>query len=210
MNILRNRTRTLLTPIAVAAIAVGVAACGDDDGDSDASDASGGVGGSGEVVVTDPWVRQPAEGQPNAAAYGVITNETDDEVTLVGASVDGVGVETIEIHETLTDDEGTMSMQEKEGGFAIAAGDSFVLEPGGPHVMLLGIDPAEFTSSIELTLEFDGADPVTVSAEVRAIDGDAMGDMDHDDMDDMDDDDMDDMNDDDMDDDSMDDMDDDG
>lgn len=161
--------RVLLAPCAAAALAVGLVACGDDDDD-----------GGGSVEITEVWVRQPAEGQPNAAGYASITNTGDDEVTLVGASAPVTA--TFEIHETLMNEDGTMGMQEKAGGFAIAAGETLVLEPGGPHVMMLGVDPAEFTGDLDLTFVFDGVDPVTEVAELRVISGDAMGDMDMDDM----------------------------
>ena len=93
---------------------------------------------------------------------------------------------TVEIHETMMGDDGTMSMQEREDGFAIADGETFVLEPGGPHVMMLGIDPAEFTEGFDITFVFDNGDEVTVAAELRAIgmDDTAMGDMDDGEMDD--------------------------
>jgi copper(I)-binding protein len=152
--------------LAAVSLAAGLTACGDDD---DAGGAAGPGDAGGGVSIEHAWVRQPAAGQTNAAAYGVVINGTEDEVTLVGASTDSVDVESIQLHETLMDDEGTMSMQEREGGFAIPAGESLTLEPGGAHVMMIGVDPADFTGDIDLTFEFDGADPVTVSAELREI-----------------------------------------
>jgi copper(I)-binding protein len=160
----RHTIRLFLPAVATVALASGLVACGDDDDSSDPDAA-----GTGEVTVDEAWVREPAAGQTNSAAYGVITNGTDGEVTLVGASTDDVSAEAVEIHETVVDDEGVMSMQEREDGFTIESGGSLTLEPGGPHVMLLGIDPAEITGDIELTFDFDGAEPVTVTAEVREL-----------------------------------------
>lgn len=179
---MNRHLRTLLAPAAAAALVLSVAACGDDDDDT----AEG-----GEVTVSEAWVRQPAEGQSTSAAYGVITNNGDDAVTLVGGEVDFDA--TVEVHETMMDDEGVMMMQEREGGFEIGAGESFTLEPGGPHVMFLDIDPADIVDPVTVTFVFDdgsGDDlSVTVDAEVREI-GDMgdMGDMDMDsgDMDEMD------------------------
>jgi copper(I)-binding protein len=190
----RRPSSLLLAGVAVVAFA-GVACGSDDDG--------------GDIVVADAWIREPAEGAANSAAYATIANETGDEVTLVGASVPVSA--TVEIHETLMGDDGTMSMQEREDGFAIADGETFLLEPGGPHVMMLGIDPSEFTEGFDVTFEFDNGDEITVPAELRAIGMDDMDDMNMDDgsMDEMDDGSMDDMGDDgSMD--EMDDMDDDG
>ncbi|HSM65926.1 MAG TPA: copper chaperone PCu(A)C [Ilumatobacteraceae bacterium] len=165
---MNRHLRTVLAPAAAVALALSAAAC-DDDGT-----------GSGDVTVTEAWVRQPAEGQTTSAAYGVITNDGDETVTLVGGAVEFDA--TVEVHETMMDDDGVMMMQEREDGFEIAAGDSFTLEPGGPHVMMLDIDPAEIVDPVAMTFVFDDGTEVTVDAEVREI-----GDMDGmDDMDDMD------------------------
>jgi periplasmic copper chaperone A len=201
-----------MASVAAAALVLSLAACGSDDDSSsdtvaestmvddmssdttmaDDSDAEmddmdempGGEATVGDITVTDVWVRQPAEGQTASAAYGTITNDGDDDVTLVGGSVPFDA--TVEIHETLMGDDGAMQMQEREDGFVIAAGESFVLEPGGPHIMLLDIDPADFVGEIDITMIFDDGTELTVSAPVRSLDGMDMGGMD--DTGDMDDD----------------------
>jgi copper(I)-binding protein len=179
-----SRRFSALLLAGVATFAFVGAACGSDDE-------------GGEIVIDDAWIREPAEGAANSAAYATITNETGDEVTLIDASVPVSA--TVEIHETLMGDDGTMSMQEREDGFAIEDGASFVLEPGGPHVMMLGIDPAEFTEGFDVTFIFDNGDEITVPAELREIGMDDMSmDMDEgsmDEMEDMDDDSMDEMED---------------
>ena len=185
-------TRTikkLSAPLVAAVLSVGATACGSSD---DSSDASSGDGteqpAADEVTVTGAWVREPADGQTLAAGYGTVTNGSDDTITLIGASAPITA--TFEIHETSVSDEGTMSMSEKDGGFEIAAGESFTLEPGGPHVMMMGVDPAEFSGPIDLTFLFDSTE-VTVEAELRSI-GDA---MEGGDMDEMEDDEMEEMED---------------
>jgi copper(I)-binding protein len=155
-----------------------------DDEMDDMEEMPGGEATVGDITVTDAWVRQPAEGQTASAAYGMITNNGDTDITLVGGSVP-FGA-TVEIHETLMDDSGTMQMQEREDGFVIAAGETFTLEPGGPHIMMLDIDPADFVGEIDVTMIFDDGTELTVTAPVRSIDGMDM--ETGDDMDDMDDD----------------------
>ncbi len=205
-----TRTSSLLASLAASALVLSLAACGsDDDSSSDAvvatttaedmadddmaddemadddmaddDDMAGGEATVGDITVTDAWVRQPAEGQSASAAYGTITNDGDTDVTLVGGSVPFDAV--VEIHETLMDDDGTMQMQQREDGFAVPAGGSFTLEPGGPHVMMLDIDPADFVGEVEVTMIFDDGTELTVAAPVRGIDG-----TDMDEMDEMDDD----------------------
>ncbi len=149
----------------------------------------GGEATVGDITVTDVWVRQPAMGQTLSAAYGTITNNGDTDITLIGGSVPFDA--TVEIHETLMDDSGTMQMQEREDGFVVPAGASFTLEPGGPHIMLIDIDPADIVGEVEVTMIFDDGTEVTVTAPVRELAGMGdMGDMDMggDDMGDMDDD----------------------
>ena len=180
----RNSSKYLIAPFAALALTFSLAACGsDDDSGSEAS--------SDGVTVTEAWVREPASGQMVSAAYGTIENGSGEDITLVGASVPIQGM--IEIHETTMDDDGSMSMSEKEGGFLIADGETFVLEPGGPHVMMMEIEPAEITGTIDVTFIFDNGSEVVAAAEVRALDMGDMGEMDEmddgemDEMDDMDD-----------------------
>jgi len=195
-----TRIKSLLAPLVASALVFSLAACGsDDDNSSDATvettmaddmdddmmEMPGGEATVGDITVTDAWVRQPAEGQSASAAYGTITNDGDTDINLIGGSVPFDA--TVEIHETLMDDEGTMQMQEREDGFVIAAGATFKLEPGGPHIMMLDIDPADFVDEVDVTMIFDDGTELTVAAPVRSIDGMDM-DQSDDDMDDMDDD----------------------
>ena len=188
-----NRTELFLAPLAASALIFSLAACGSDDAatsDSaaemtettqtttahDMAEMPGGEATVGDITVTDAWVRQPADGQTASVAYGTITNNGDSDITLVGGSV-ALGA-TVGIHETLTGDDGVMQMQEREDGFVIAAGGTLQLEPGGPHLMMLDTDPADFVDSVDLTLIFDDGTEITVMAPVRSIDGmDMSGDM---------------------------------
>jgi copper(I)-binding protein len=144
----------------------------DDMADDDMAEMPGGEATVGDITVTDVWVREPAEGQTLSAAYGTIMNNGDADVTLVSASVPFEA--TVEIHETIMGDDGSMQMQEVPEGFVVPAGGSFTLEPGGPHIMLIDIDPADITGTIDVTMVFDDGTEVTVGAPVRPL---AMDDM---------------------------------
>jgi periplasmic copper chaperone A len=190
------RTNLILAPVAASALIFSLAACGSDDDAADSAatttmagamasddtmadgmeDMPGGEATAGDISVSDVWVRQPAEGQTRSAAYGVIANNGDADVTLVGGTVSIDAA--VEIHETLMGDDGAMQMQEREEGFVIPAGGMFVLEPGGPHIMMLDIDPADFVGDIDVTMIFDDGTELTVTAPVRSLDGMDMGDMD--------------------------------
>jgi copper(I)-binding protein len=150
-----------------------VAGCGDGDGDAGSATAAS----TAAVTVVDAWSRQPAVGQDMGVVYAVVENHTDEAVRLVSASTPVTP--DVELHRTEIDDAGAMTMVEQPDGFEIAAGGTLALEPGGNHIMLMAIDPATFpTDVVDVTLQFDGADPVTIEAEVRAIADDAtMGSM---------------------------------
>ena len=194
-----NRTKLLLAPLAASALVLSLAACGSDDdsasdttemaaettmatddmssdttmaGDMDDSgddmaEMPGGEATVGDITVTDVWMRQPAEGQTRTATYGTITNNGDTDVTLVAASVPFDA--TVEIHETIMGDDGAMQMQEVPEGFVVPAGGSFTLEPGGPHIMLIDIDPADIMGTIDVTMVFDDGTEVIVGAPVRPL-----------------------------------------
>ena len=182
-----NRTNLFLAPLAASALIFSLAACGSDDAassdtavettqttvggemDDGMAEMPGGEATVGDITVTDAWVRQPAEGQTASAAYGTITNNGDTDITLVGGSVPFDA--TFEIHETLMDDEGVMQMKQRLDGFVIAAGASFELEPGGPHLMMLDIDAADFVDSVDVTLIFDDGTEIVATALVRSLDG---------------------------------------
>ena len=174
--------------LAVAATAVlALGACGSDStSTADASATSTGPASVGPdtvstgtgITIRDPWSRQPADGQTASAVYGVVTNDGADTVTAVSATTDVT--HDVELHETLMSDDGQMSMQEKAGGFAIAPGESLTFEPGGPHIMLLGVDPATYPDTVVVTLTFDDGQTLEFDADVRDIgadSGDEMGDM---------------------------------
>ena len=155
--------------LVVLTLAAALVACGDEPATS------------ADLEFTDVWTRQPAAGQPNSAIYGTVTNTGSTDVTITGASVDIT--DRVELHEVLMED-GLMTMQEREGGFVVPAGGSITLEPGGLHVMVFGIDAETYpTDALDVTFSFDSGEPTFASAEVRAIDGDSMADMDHSDMD---------------------------
>jgi len=162
------RPRFALRSVALVAVAaLSLAACGGDDAASEptGTEASAGI----EMSIADAWSRQPAAGQSVSAAYGIVSNPGDVDVTVVSAS-SPISTQ-VELHETLVDDDGMMMMVEREQGFVVPAGGEFVFEPGGPHVMFLDIDAASYPDEVEVTLEFDGAESLTFMAEVRAIDG---------------------------------------
>ena len=115
------------------------------------------------LAVADAWVRAPAGADRPAAGYMTITNPGPEADALVGVST--AVAEMVEIHRTTTMS-GMTGMQPVEA-IHIPAGGTVTLEPGGFHLMLMGVDELTVGDTVELELTFEQAGKVVVTAEVR-------------------------------------------
>jgi copper(I)-binding protein len=99
------------------------------------------------------------------AAYMMIRNAGAEGDHLVGGETHVAKV--VEIHE-IVDTEGVMEMRPLADGLDIPAGGEATLEPGGYHVMLIGLTE-DLTNGMtfDLTLHFEHAGDVTVPITVR-------------------------------------------
>jgi copper(I)-binding protein len=152
-----------LTPLKlnalVAVLLVAVAACG-------------GAGAQpGGIAVTDAWLRVTTPDQP-AGGYLTISNGSADADALTGVASPAFG--TIQLHETVTmspaagsSGAGMMGMQ-PVSEIPVPGNGTVALEPGGYHMMLM--EPTgslKVGDTVELTLTFRNAGPITVAATVR-------------------------------------------
>lgn len=119
---------------------------------------------TGKLSINDAWAR-PAPQAVNSAFFMTIANDSAETVTLT--AVDTTACGRTELHiSTMTD--GVMSMRPMSDGIEIPAGEAVALEPGGLHVMCLDKPNALITDEEHrLTLHFDGADSVEISAEIK-------------------------------------------
>jgi copper(I)-binding protein len=100
----------------------------------------------------------------NGAAYMVIRNTGGADDALIGAASDVADM--VELHETTM--EGSMAGMHPVEAIPVPAGGSVSLEPGGYHVMLIGLkEELQVGQTITLTLTFEKAGQITVQAEVR-------------------------------------------
>lgn len=103
----------------------------------------------------------------NGAVYLTIANPTDADEQLIGAATNIANA--VELHETINDNN-VMRMEPRPDGFVIPAGEELVLEPGGKHIMLIGLAEALAEGdTFTLTLQFAQADPMTVDIAVMDI-----------------------------------------
>lgn len=152
---MKIRSNILATVAALAATAL-LAACGSSSSTTAASSAPAASG----VTASDPWVKSAKEGM--TAAFLTLTNTTGTEQVLVSASTPVSPM--VQLHEMAMKD-GQMVMQEKKGGIAIPAGGTAVLEPGGNHIMLMGLNaPVTAGEQVPLTLTFASGLTLEVSA----------------------------------------------
>ena len=118
---------------------------------------------TGGVEISDYWVKSSEMSMVGGmtAVYGTITNNSAEDVVLVGGATEVAGV--VEVHEMAMID-GEMKMQEIDGGLVIPAGQSVVLEPGGNHLMLMMLkDDVLAGEMIEVVFDFEGAEDLTLT-----------------------------------------------
>jgi periplasmic copper chaperone A len=115
-------------------------------------------------TVIQPWIRATRPGQQNAAAYLGLRSASGD--TLVAVRPPADVADRGELH-TMKMDGDLMLMREVES-FRLAPGRTLHFNPGGNHVMLVGLKrPLATGDRIDLVFVFSKAGEVTVRAEVR-------------------------------------------
>ena len=123
------------------------------------------------VATAEAWMRAAKEGQPVSAAYLTLANCGSEDDVLTGISFDGAA--SVELHATTVSPDGVTSMT-KIVGVPLLAGEKVLLEPGGGHIMLMGVTEDSVAGELkEMTLEFEKREPLTVRFRVRdAMDAD--------------------------------------
>ncbi|HCG55963.1 MULTISPECIES: copper chaperone PCu(A)C [Brevibacterium] len=158
-----RKNTTLMTTLSVAAM-IGLSACGQSPA-SEPEETSSSQASADSLSLDNAWVKAADDGM--TAVFGELTNNSDKDINLVAAKYDDADM--VQLHETLEDNSGGMSMQEKKGGFTIPAGKSLSLKPGGDHIMVMGlakpIKPGE-----EISLDLVTADQQTIPVTAIAKD----------------------------------------
>ncbi|WP_025565348.1 copper chaperone PCu(A)C [Psychromonas sp. SP041] len=119
-----------------------------------------------ELDISEQHIRATPPHAKNSAAFFTITNNTNKNVNLVAVQSDIA--EQIQIHTNINED-GLMKMRQVDT-IMIKANSSTSLQPGGYHVMFLGLknDLIE-GQSIKLTLYFDNGEQIKVNTPVQRI-----------------------------------------
>lgn len=172
----------LLRPALLAVAAVSLVAACTSSGSSPAPSPvpsnmgpAGTLGPGGAITVTDAWARATPPGTTTSAVYMKISNDTGADDALVSASTPAAP--TAEIHEvsivsaapieSTGTGGGMMGMQPIEK-LPLPAGATVELKPGSFHIMLIDVpQPLVDGMTIQVTLTFEKAPPVTLTVPVR-------------------------------------------
>ncbi|MGL3807056.1 copper chaperone PCu(A)C [Paeniglutamicibacter sp. R2-26] len=119
------------------------------------------------VAVSEAWIKAAPKGM--TGGFARLQNTTDQEKALV--SVSSPVAETVELH----DMKGTgtaMTMEKLDGPLVIPANSTVALEPGGKHVIFMGLKE-ELKAGSTATVVFTYADQSTdeVSFEIKEFGG---------------------------------------
>jgi len=126
----------------------------------------------GDLMVADTWSRPLPEVSVNGAAYLIIHNNGEKSDRLLGAIAEVA--EEVQIHTHINQD-GLMKMVHLEQGAELPPGEVVKFQPGGLHVMLLGlISPLTEGAEYSLTLEFETAGKLDVVVRVEDRNGSSM------------------------------------
>ena len=161
--------KRIALPLAAVCL-LGLAACGND---ADAgtptpsaaatSDIHGASGTAGSLSLTDFWVKQSS--LEMSAAFGEIDNNGTSDDALV--KVTAADVPTVQLHQTKD------NVMSEVPQFDIPAGEDLDLEPGGNHIMLIGLaSPLVPGDTLDLTLTFASGATATLTAPVVSFTGD--------------------------------------
>jgi copper(I)-binding protein len=118
-----------------------------------------------DVSVEQPYARATAPGQANSAAFMRLVNN-GAATALVAA--DSSAAEVVELH-THINDNGVMRMRKIEL-IELPAGKTTVLQPGGLHVMLIGLkQPLQEGGQIDLNLEYADGSQQQIDVPVKRV-----------------------------------------
>lgn len=121
----------------------------------------------GTIQITGPWARESPPAVTNGAAYMMLTNMGPAADRLLEGSSEVA--ETIELHTHLM--ENHVAKMRKVDMIEVAPGQSTMLQPGGFHIMLIGLkQPLTAGQTFPLTLRFENAGTILVQVMVRGKD----------------------------------------
>ncbi|QQF52333.1 copper chaperone PCu(A)C [Campylobacter fetus] len=119
------------------------------------------------IDIESPFVKATPPNAKTSAAFMIIKNNTNKDVSLVSGNSNASKV--FEIHTHLN--ENGMKKMVRIPKIDIPANSSVELKPGGLHIMLIDINkPLEITDKVDLTLEFSDSSKIDLKdVEVKKL-----------------------------------------
>ena len=174
--------RSAVVAVALAVGSVGLAACASSTpaATTNTTTPAAATAAAGKLTLTDGWVRSKevlpstatgmASDMSMTGVFGTLTNTTDQQITITGGSSPAAGL--VELHETVPGSDGAMVMRPKSGGFVIPAKGTFVLKPGGNHIMLMKMSAMpKIGTTVDVTLQTSAGEVKLSSIAVRNFAG---------------------------------------
>ncbi len=116
-----------------------------------------------KIIVKDEWARVTPSG--SGSVYMTIENDGDQDDTLTSAISDEA--EMTMIHQTVRE-ENIAKMIHVMGGIDLPKGKIIKLEPGGYHLMLMGIEKnLTLNDRIRITLSFKNNENIEISPIIK-------------------------------------------
>ncbi|GAA3618542.1 hypothetical protein GCM10022199_23780 [Marihabitans asiaticum] len=167
-------TRITLATLGAVSAAALLAGCGGEDASTTASatdpttSSSSAEQATSPLTISDGWVKATDEGM--TGAFGTLRNSGEQDIVITGGSSDIAGM--VEAHVMTTDDSGQMVMTEAKDGHTVPAGGELVLEPGGPHLMLMQLEePVVAGTDYVITVTTKGGESVDLTVAGREFSG---------------------------------------
>ena len=127
----------------------------------------------GTLTLSNTWTRATPPKAMAGGGFVEITNSGTEADRLIAAS--SPAAKKVELHEMAVTD-GVMVMREKEGGIEVPAGETVALQPGGLHIMFMGLNaPFEEGTEVPVKLTFEKAGDVEIKLAVEKMGAKGMG-----------------------------------
>ncbi len=125
----------------------------------------------GNIEITAPFTRATLPNAPVAGGFFTLTNIGAEDDRLLDATSDIA--RDGQIHEMAMQGD-VMKMRQLTDGLVIPAGETVVLEPGGYHLMFMGLNQALVEGeTVSVTLTFEKAGDITIDLPVAGTAADA-------------------------------------
>jgi copper(I)-binding protein len=119
-----------------------------------------------EVTISDAWARKSISPNNNSAAYMKISNPTDKDIVIIGASASETA-NNVELHKSFVDEKGVSRMTSIDK-IVVPAKTDIELAPGAIHVMLFDLKKSLNTGDkFNIEIKIEGKTPIVVQTEVK-------------------------------------------